>query len=330
VRALIADERSGVLSLEDVDDPRPGPGDVLVEVRAAGVNRADLLQRAGDYPPPAGESDIIGLECAGIISAVGSDVSGWRVGDPVCALLPGGGYAERVVVPAGLAIAIPEGLSFAQAAAVPEAFLTAFLNLVVVADLRESEHVLIHAGASGVGTAAIQVARELGAVPIVTAGTPAKLELCRRLGAAVVINHRDGPFAHAVRDATNGHGVDVVLDPIGAKYWDQNYASLVAGGRWVVIGGLGGYRTELDIRALMQRRVTVHFSTLRSRSRDDKSALVQKFTRFAASRLAEGKLTPVIDEVFDWRDAMAAHQRLETNSSAGKVVLTVGEEAGSS
>ncbi|WP_420111754.1 NAD(P)H-quinone oxidoreductase [Pseudactinotalea sp.] len=327
MRALVQDEDSGELVLGEVPDLVPGPGQVLVTVHAAGVNRADLLQREGRYPPPQGESPLIGLEVAGTVAGLGTDVTGWSIGDRVCALLPSGGYAEQVVVPAGLLMPVPERLSLQEAAGIPETFLTAYLNLVTIAGLRAGETALIHAGASGVGTSAIQIAREIGAVPIATVGSAAKAQACLDLGASTALVRTDGPFEPAVLTATSGRGADVVLDPVGASSWEQNAACIAADGRWVVIGGLGGYDVTMNIRRLMQRRVQLTFSTLRSRSLQDKVALTAAFTEFGLDRLADGRLAPIIDSVLGWQDAMTAHRRLEENRTTGKIVLAVDQRS---
>ncbi|QOR71626.1 NAD(P)H-quinone oxidoreductase [Ruania alkalisoli] len=323
MRALVQADDGTVLHLTELEDLTAGPGEMLVDVRAAGVNRADLLQVAGNYPPPRGASPLVGLEIAGVVRVTGPGVTRWHEGDRVCALLPSGGYAEQAVVPEGLAMAIPDGMSFHDAAGIPETFATAYLNLVVIGRLQPAETVLIHAGASGVGTAAVQIARELGARVITTSGSAGKAALCRRLGAATSLDHHSGPFADAVLDATNGRGVDVVLDPIGASYWEQNAACLAPDARWVVIGGLGGYELPLSFRHLMAKRIQITFSTLRSRSDEDKASLLRGLDDLIGASLAAGRIAPVIDRVYDWSEVALAHQRLQSNQNAGKVVLTL-------
>lgn len=324
MKAILLNEPEQRLYLGHARDIVPGDEDLLVAVRATAVNRADLLQRTGRYPPPPGASDIIGLEMAGVVEQVGSRVQDWKPGDRVCALLPGGGYAQKAVIPAGMAMAIPEGLSYEEAAAIPEVFLTAYLNLFVLSGLTAGEHVLIHAAASGVGTAAIQLAREAGAVPIATAGSDQKLDVCKSLGARYCINYKEEDFAAKVLEYTDGRGVEVILDPIGASYWERNFRCIRPDGRWVLIGGLGGNRVEqLDITAFMAKRIKLVFSTLRSRSTADKIALTGQFVRFAQDKFASGQLTPVLDKVFDWSEAMAAHEYMEDNRNIGKIVLKV-------
>ncbi|MBD2846310.1 NAD(P)H-quinone oxidoreductase [Paenibacillus sp. IB182496] len=324
MRAIQVEKDTHRLRIGEAPDPEPGPGELLVSIKATAVNRADLLQRIGKYPPPPGASDILGLEMAGVVERAGEGAGPWRLGDRVCALLPGGGYAERAVIPAGMAIAIPERLGFEEAAALPEVFLTAYLNLFRLGRLTAGERVLIHAGASGVGTAAIQLAREAGAVPIVTAGSAAKLDACAALGAVCGINYKEERFADRVLAFTDGHGADVILDPVGAAYWADNDRCIATDGRWVIIGGLGGYRVEqLDIRAFMGRRIQLNFSTLRALPQADKIRLTEQFAGFAAARLGDGRLRPVIDRVFDWTEAEQAHAAMKANANIGKLVLRV-------
>jgi tumor protein p53-inducible protein 3 len=326
MKAILVEESTHRLYIGVAPDPVPGDDELLVTVRATALNRADLLQRVGKYPPPPGASTIIGLEMSGVVEKAGRNVKGWSVGDRVCALLPGGGYAQKAVIPAGMAIAIPDQLSFEEAAAIPEAYLTAYLNLFVLGNLSAGEYVLIHAAASGVGTAAIQLAREAGAIPIVTAGSKEKLEVCEALGARHMINYKEGNFAEKVLAYTDNRGVQVILDPIGASYWEQNDKCISLDGRWVFIGGLGGYQVEqFNIQAFMRRRIQLLFSTLRSRSDDNKIALTEQFLRFSAEKFANGKLAPVLDRIFNWKDAMDAHEYMKQNKNIGKIVLTVDE-----
>jgi putative PIG3 family NAD(P)H quinone oxidoreductase len=312
------------LHIGEHPDPVPNPGELLVRVRATALNRADLLQRRGKHPPPPGVPNILGLEMAGEVAATGGACGEWRVGDRVFALLPGGGYAEYVSVPAGLAMPIPEKLSFEEAAAVPEVFLTAYLNLFDVAALSPGQRVLVHAGGSGVGTAAIQLIREAGATSLVTAGSREKIERCLALGAKAGWNHREGPFAPWVSDRTGGRGVDIVLDFVGAPYFEQNLQCLATDGRMVVIGTLGGSEVErFSLRTLMAKRLRIAGAGLRSMDTQRKIALTRAFAEFALPRFADGRLVPVIDSVFDWRDAGKAHQRMEANANTGKIVLRV-------
>src|SRR3954449_12411433 len=267
MRAVTISEPGGpeVLGWSEAPDPVCGPGEVLVDVVAAAVNRADLLQRQGHYPPPPGASEILGLECSGVISEVGEGVVGWSVGDEVCALLSGGGYAERVAVPAGQLLPRPAGVELATAAALPEVVCTVCSNVFMLAGLRRGESFLVHGGSSGIGTMAIQLAARAGARVFTTAGTAAKLDVCRELGADVAINYRDEDFIKRIRDETDGAGVDVVLDNMGAKYLARNVDALAIGGRLVIIGMQGGTKAELDLGRLMAKRASVHATTLRSR-----------------------------------------------------------------
>lgn len=324
MRAVIFDQPGDpeVLRLAEAPDPQPAPGELLVRVRATAVNRADLLQRRGGYPPPPGASPILGLELAGEVAA---DASGWRAGDRLMAVVTGGGYAELATVPEGMAIPVPDGLSFAEAAAIPEAFLTAFLNLFTLGRLAEGEAVLIHAGASGVGTAAIQLARAAGARVFATAGSAEKLALCRELGAELAIDYKREAFQERVAAATAGRGADLVLDFVGAPYWEANLAALAPRGRLMLIGFLGGSRGQLDLGPVMTKSLTVSGTTLRRTPLDRKVALTRDFAAFALPRFASGELRPVIDRSYPLAEAAAAHRTLEANENAGKVVLLVGE-----
>ena len=300
---------------------------MLIDVVAAGVNRADLLQRQGHYPPPPGASPVLGLECAGRISALGPEVAGWAVGDEVCALLTGGGYAERVAVPAGQVLSVPRGVSLVDAAALPEAAITVWSNLVMAAHLRPGESLLVHGGGSGIGTMAIQIARMRGASPIVTVGSDRKADVCRALGAEVVINYRDQDFVEVVRETTDGRGVDVVLDIIGAKYLNANLRALASEGRLVIIGLQGGVKAELDLGRLLSRRLSVMGTTLRSRSAAEKADIVREVRAQLWPAIADGTVRPVIDRVLPWHEAAEAHRLLERGESIGKVVLKVAEPA---
>jgi putative PIG3 family NAD(P)H quinone oxidoreductase len=324
VKAVLVDERNQDLYIRDVHDPIPTEGELLVKVKASAVNRADLLQRKGLYPPPPGASNILGLEMAGVIEGVGSGVTGWTEGDHVYALLSGGGYAEKVVIPAEMAMKIPDGMSFEEAAAVPEAFLTAFLNTVELGHLQSREHVLIHAGASGVGTAAIQIAKELGATSIVTAGSAEKLDRCLSIGANYTVNYKEEDFSKKVHEVTNGSGVQLILDFIGASYWDANIKSICIDGRWILIGVLGGQKlANVNLGAFLQKRIQFIGSSLRSRSSSFKIELSRKFETFSNEKFANGKLAPIIDRVYEWKDVDAAHQYMEENRNIGKIVLKV-------
>ncbi|HSR24997.1 MAG TPA: NAD(P)H-quinone oxidoreductase [Candidatus Eisenbacteria bacterium] len=315
-----------VLSWAEVPDPEPGPGDVLVGVAATAVNRADLLQRQGHYPPPPGASPYLGLECSGRIVALGPDLPDghdWSVGDEVCALLAGGGYAERVAVPVGQLLPVPQGLTVVEAAALPEVTTTVWSNVFMLAGLRPGETLLVHGGASGIGTMAIQLARAVGAQVFVTAGSQEKLEACRALGASVTINYRDDDFVAAVRDATGGRGVDVILDNMGAKYLARNVDALATNGRLVVIGLQGGTRAELDLGTLMAKRAAVLATTLRARGAEEKAAIVASVREHVWPLIESGEVRPVVDRVLPMTDAARAHAVVEASEHVGKVLLSL-------
>ncbi len=389
MKAVVVREPGGPeqLALGEHPTPAPGPGELLVKVKAAGLNRADVLQRQGRYPPPVGASPLLGLEMAGVVERAVPDEGAesrapgapeWRPGERICGLLPGGGYAEYAVLPAGLAMPIPAGLSFEAAAAIPEVFLTAYQCLVWIGglrDLREStapaadspvgrrppvsvesgtaegedsrratdedsacplardrwsgtpgwapRDVLIHAGASGVGTAAIQLAGDAGARPLVTAGSERKLEACRALGAIAAFNYKEGPFTRGVLEATGGRGADLILDFVGAPYWEQNLECLASDGRIVLIATMGGRRVEgFDLAALMRKRAWVAGTTLRSRSLAYKVRLTRELAAHALPRFADGRLRAIVDRVFDWKDVAEAHRYMAENRNIGKIVLT--------
>lgn len=327
MKAILVRKPGGAdqLVLGEYPTPEPGDGELLVRVRATALNRADILQRRGLYPPPPGASPILGLEMAGVVERVGPRCQGWQPGDRVFALLPGGGYAEYVTVPADMAMPIPGNLGFEEAAAIPEAFLTAYQTLFWIGRLQAGERVLIHAGASGVGTAAIQLARDAEAEVLVTAGSEAKLAACRSLGASHAFNYKTGPFAPRVLEATGGRGVDVLLDFVGAPYWEQNLECLATDGRLVLIATMGGGIIDrFDLRRLMAKRVQVTGTTLRSRSPEYKARLTQEFAAHALPRFADGRLRPVIDRVFPWERVAEAHRYMEENRNIGKIVLRVG------
>lgn len=312
-----------VLHLTTVPDPVPAPAQVLVRVRATALNRADTMQRTGNYPPPAGESDILGLELAGEIEAVGAAVKEFAPGDRVFGLVGSGGYAEKAVIDARMAMPIPAGWSFVQAAAVPEVFFTAQETLFTLGGLTEGETVLIHAAASGVGTAGIQMARETGARILITAGAAEKIQRCLELGATAGCNYKERDFADWIKEVTHGQGVDVVEDFIGAAYWDKNLRCLKTGGRLVLVGLMGGAKVEANLGLLMTKRLQVFGSVLRSRSLTDKIAITQRFRTRWLPLLAAGRITPIVDRVFPLTQASDAHRYMEENRNFGKIMLSV-------
>jgi putative PIG3 family NAD(P)H quinone oxidoreductase len=322
MRAITITEPGGpeVLALAEVPDPSPAAGEVVIEIAAAGVNRADLLQRQGLYPPPPGTPPYPGLECAGRIVALGDGVTGWLPGDEVCALLSGGGYAERVAVPAGQLLPVPAGISVTEAAALPEVACTVHSNVVALARLAAGETLLVHGGASGIGTFAIQLGRALGARVACTAGTPAKLARCRELGAELGICYPEEDFVAAITDFTEGRGADVILDLMGAAYLQRNVTALAPGGRLTVIGLQGGTRAELDLNALLRKRASVHATSLRARPAAEKAAIVAAVRGQVWPLVAAGKVRPVIDAVLPLAEAAQAHRRLE-GSHIGKILL---------
>ncbi|MFG1658077.1 NAD(P)H-quinone oxidoreductase [Micromonospora chersina] len=303
-----------------VPDPEPGPGEVVVEVRASAVNRADLLQRQGQYPPPPGAPAYPGLECSGVVAALGPGVTGWAVGDEVCALLAGGGYAERVAVPAGQLLPVPAGVDPVDAAALPEVACTVFSNVVQLARLAEGETLLVHGGGSGIGTFAIQLGVALGATVVVTARA-AKHERLRELGAAHTIDYREQDFVEEVRRVTDGRGADVILDIMGAAYLPRNVAALATGGRLVVIGMQGGRKGELDLGMLLAKRASVHATALRSRPVAEKAEIVRGVREQVWPLVESGKIRPVVHARAKMADAADAHRLVETSDHLGKVLL---------
>ncbi len=312
-----------VLTLAELADPVPGPGEVLVEVAATAVNRADLLQRLGRYPPPPGAPAHPGLECSGTLAALGQGVAGWEVGDEVCALLSGGGYATRVAVPAGQLLPVPSGVSLVEAAALPEAACTVWSNVYVLAGLEPGEVLLVHGGASGIGTMAVQLAARAGATVVATVGSAAKAQRVRELGADRAVLYREEDFVTVVRAETGGRGADVVLDVMGAAYLARNVRALADGGRVVVIGLQGGTRAELDLAALLAKRGTVHATALRSRSAAQKAVIVEEVLAGVWPAVEAGEVRPVVDRVLPLADAAEAHRVLEASEHVGKIVLQV-------
>ena len=303
--------------------PSLGPGEVLIDVHSSAVNRADLVQRSGCYPPPPGASAILGLECAGVVAEVSEGVGCVQVGDSVCALLAGGGYAEQVVVPTGQVLPIPAGFSFEQAAALPEVFATAWLNLFMEAGVRPGERVLLHAGASGVGTAGIQLCKAFGNPCYVTVGSTEKLEGCVELGASGGSIRHDGNFVEQVMAWTEGSGFDVILDPVGASYLSDNLTSLNLDGRLVVIGLMGGVSAEVNLGLMMMKRLRVIGSTLRARPVAVKVAVMAALHHSVWPLLERGEVVPVIDRIFPVAEANAAHARMAADANIGKLILQV-------
>ena len=317
-----------VLGWAEVPDPVCGPGEVIVDVAATAVNRADLLQRQGRYPPPRGASDILGLECSGVVSEVGEGVDGWTVGDEVCALLAGGGYAERVAVPAGQLLPRPAGVELATAAALPEVTCTVWSNVFLLAGLRRGESFLVHGGSGGIGTMAIQLAARAGARVFTTAGTPAKRAACRELGAGTAIDYRDEDFVERVREETGGRGVDVILDNMGAAYLGRNVDALAVGGRLVIIGMQGGTRAELDIARLLGKRASVHATALRSRpptGPGGKAGIVAAVRHDVWPDVERGVVRPIVDRRLPMSRAGEAHAVVEDGEHIGKVLLLPGD-----
>ncbi|MEU6769148.1 NAD(P)H-quinone oxidoreductase [Streptomyces sp. NPDC046853] len=305
----------------EVPDPVPGEGEVLVDVVASAVNRADLLQRQGFYNPPPGSSPYPGLECAGRVTDIGPGVSGWQIGDEVCALLAGGGYAEQVVVPAGQLLPVPEGVDLVTAAALPEVTSTVWSNVFMISHLRPGETLLVHGGSSGIGTMAIQLAKAVGAKVAVTAGTKVKLDFCRELGADILINYREQDFVEEIKNATDGAGADVILDNMGAKYLDRNVQSLATSGRLAIIGMQGGVKGELNIATLLTKRAAVTATSLRGRPAEEKATIVAAVREHVWPLFGAGHVRPIVDRTVPMSDAAAAHRVLEESSHIGKVLL---------
>lgn len=323
MRAVIATAEGGpdVLEVQDRPDPTAGPGEVVLDVAATAVNRADLLQRQGHYPPPPGASDILGLECSGRVAELGDGVDGLSVGDEVCALLAGGGYAEKVAVPAGQVMPLPGEVDLVTAGAMPEVACTVWSNVFMVAGLQRDETFLVHGGAGGIGTFAIQLASALGARVGCTAGSDAKLAVCRELGADIAIDYKEQDFVEEMKSATDGHGADVILDNIGAKYLPRNITALATNGRLVVIGMQGGTKGELDLGKLLRKRGAVIATALRSRPVAEKAAICAGVVEHVWPLVAQGRVKPVVHDTVPFSDAPRAHRLLEDGDSVGKVLL---------
>ena len=310
-----------VLRWLEVPDPVPGPGEVVIDIAASAVNRADLMQRQGLYPPPAGAPPYPGLECAGRIRSVGDGVTDWRPGDEVCALLAGGGYAEQVVVPAGQVLPLPPKVSVTVAASFPETACTVYSNVFQLAALQAGETLLVHGGSSGIGTMAIQLGKAFGARVACTAGSAEKLARCRELGADIAINYREEDFVAALHDATGGAGADVILDIMGASYLARNLAALATGGRLAIIGRQGGSRAEIDLGVLQGKRASVHATTLRARPAGQKAAVVAAVREHVWPLIGTGQVQPVIDRELPMSQAPAAHRAMAASEHIGKILL---------
>jgi putative PIG3 family NAD(P)H quinone oxidoreductase len=324
MRAVIAPDPGGpeALVVADLPDPTPGPGEVVVDMTATAVNRADTLQRQGFYPPPPGVTEVLGLECSGVVSAVGPDVEEWSPGDEVCALLAGGGYGEKVLVPVGQVMPVPDGVDLVTAGALPEVACTVWSNVFMIAGLQKGETLLVHGGAGGIGTFAIQLAHALGSRVITTAGSAEKLEVCRSLGADVTINYKEQDFVEEVRAATDGAGVDVILDNMGAKYLMRNVEALATEGRLVVIGMQGGMKAELDLGVLLRKRGAVIATSLRARPTGEKAAICASVVEHVWPLVADGSVRTLVHRTMPLEEAGEGHRIMEASDHVGKIVLT--------
>ena len=321
MRAVIVPEPGGpdALVVADLPDPTPRPGEVVIDVAASAVNKADTLQRQGFYPPPPGASDVLGMECSGTVSAVGDGVGAWSVGDEVCALLASGGYADKVAVPAGQVMPVPSGVDLVTASALPEVAATVWSNVFMIAGLQPGETMLVHGGAGGIGTMAIQLAHALGATVAATAGSEEKLEICRSLGADITVNYREDDFVAVLRDAG---GADVILDNMGASYLMRNLEALKTEGRLVVIGMQGGSKAEIDLSVLLRKRAALVATTLRARPSEEKSAICAALVEHVWPLVAEGTVKPVVHELVPLAEVARAHQAMDDSSHVGKILLT--------
>ena len=323
MKAITIPEPGGAdaLVLADVPSPEPAEGEVRIRVAAAGVNRADIMQRKGFYDPPPGSSPYPGLEVSGTIDALGEGVEGWAMGDEVCALLVGGGYAEQVCAPATQVLPVPAGVSLEDAAALPEVVCTVWSNVFMTANLLPGQTLLVHGGSSGIGTMAIQLAREVGARVAVTAGSAEKLQACKALGAEVLVNYREQDFVEEIKAATDGAGADVILDNMGAKYLARNVDALAAGGRLVVIGLQGGTTAELNLNTLLRKRAAVIATSLRARPLPEKAAIVAAVREHVWPLVESGRVRPVVHSRHPLGEAAAAHREMESSGHIGKILL---------
>ncbi|GMY37248.1 quinone oxidoreductase PIG3-like [Fagus crenata] len=323
MKAIVISSPGGpeVLQLQEVEDPELKDDEVLIKVEASALNRADTVQRRGAYPPPKGASPYLGVECSGTILAVGKTVSRWKIGDQVCALLNGGGYAEKVAVSAGQVLPVPHGVSLKDAASLPEVACTVWSTVFMTSRLSAGETFLVHGASSGIGTFAIQIAKYRGARVLVTAGSDEKLAVCKDLGADVCINYKTEDFVKRVKEETDGKGVDVILDHIGASYFRQNLESLNFDGRLFIIGAMGGAVTEVDLRALLSRRLTVQAAGLRSRSAENKAVIVSEVENIVWPAIEAGRVKPVIYKYFPLSDVAEAHRVMESSGHIGKILL---------
>jgi putative PIG3 family NAD(P)H quinone oxidoreductase len=323
MRAVIAPDPGGLdaLVVADLPDPTAGPGEVVLDVRATAVNRADTQQRQGHYPPPPGASEVLGLECSGVIAEVAPDVEGWAVGDEVCALLAGGGYGEKVAVPAGQLMPVPAGIDLVAAGALPEVACTVWSNVFMIAALQPDDVLLVHGGAGGIGSFAIQLAAQLGARVFTTAGTAEKRAFCLSLGAEVAIDYRGEDFVDVVKEHTDGAGADVILDNMGASYLERNVTALATEGRLVVIGMQGGARGELDLGALMRKRGAIVATTLRARPAEEKAAICASVVEHVWPLVADGKVREIVDTTLPLDDVRRAHELMESGTHSGKILL---------
>ena len=315
-----------VMHIGDAEMPSPRMNEVLVSVRATALNRADTMQRKGQYPPPPNTSEILGLEFAGDVVALGAKVGKTTIGCRVCGLLAGGGYAEYITIHEDMLIDIPDTMTYSEAAAIPEVFLTAFQALSHLSELKSDERVLIHAGASGVGTAAIQLSRALGAREVIVTASAPKHDLCRELGADLTIDYNSQLFEKVIADHTNNEGVDVIIDFMGASYFQQNINSLGFDGRMVMLAFMGGFQTDINLMNILFKRLKIMGSTLRARSLNYKIGLTQDFQALAMPLFRNGNLKPVIDSEFDWKEVIEAHHYMEANKNKGKIILTLGSK----